>query len=94
MERAEGRGRSQDELLFDDTGFGVVLGQLRQTLLQRVPQEVQTLGCFAQTRLCLRGGHGAALVHIYETSIGTKPYSGGLRALNFFPDTPPHPPGS
>lgn len=38
--RAEGRGRSQDELLFDDAGFGVVFGQLCQTLLQRVPQEV------------------------------------------------------
>lgn len=40
MARAEGRGRSQDKLLFDDTGFGVVFGQLCQTLFQRVPQEV------------------------------------------------------
>lgn len=38
--RTEGRGRSQDELLFDDAGFGVVFRQFCQTLLQRVPQEV------------------------------------------------------
>lgn len=33
MARTEGRGRSQDELLFDDAGFRVVFRQLCQTLL-------------------------------------------------------------
>lgn len=58
--RAEGRGRGQDQLLFDDAGFGMVLWQLCQTLLQGVSEEVQALGRLAQTRLCLRSRRGAA----------------------------------
>lgn len=54
--RAEGGGGGQDQLLFDDAGFGMVLGQLGQALLQRVSEEVQALGRLAQTGLRLRSG--------------------------------------
>lgn len=53
MARAERRRRSQHELLFDDAGFGMVLRQLGQTLVQRIPQQVQPLGRLAEARLSL-----------------------------------------
>lgn len=53
--RAEGGRRSQHQLLFDEAGFGMVLGQLAQTVVQRVPEQVQPLGRLAETRLGLRG---------------------------------------
>lgn len=59
---AEGGGGGQDQLLFDDAGFGVVLGQLGQTLLQGVPEEVQALGRLAQTGLGLGRRRAAALL--------------------------------
>lgn len=54
MARAEGRGGSQDQLLFDDVGFGMVLWQLCQTLVQRIPQQVQPLRRLTETRLRLQ----------------------------------------
>lgn len=79
--RAEGRGGGQDQLLFDDAGFGMVLGQLGQTLLQRVPQEVQALGRLAQTGLCLQHGCGAALTHVHQD----KAVIGNLLTATFIP---------
>lgn len=54
MAGAEGRRGGQDQLLFDDAGLWMVLWQLCQALVQRISQQVQTLGGLAQTRLCLQ----------------------------------------
>lgn len=50
---AKGRWGRQDQLLFDDAGLGMVLWQLCQSPVQRVPQQVQPLRRLAQTRLRL-----------------------------------------
>lgn len=51
---AEGRRGGQKQLLLDDAGLGMVLGELQQPLLQSAPQQVQALGGLTQTRLSLR----------------------------------------
>lgn len=50
---AEGRGGSQHQLLLDEAGFGMILRELHQPLLQRTPEQVQTLGRLTQTTLSL-----------------------------------------
>lgn len=51
---AESRGGRQHQLLLDEAGLGVILGELLQPLLQRAPEQVQTLGRLAQTTLRLQ----------------------------------------
>lgn len=51
---AEGRGRGQHQLLLDEAGLGMVLGQLLQPLLQGAAQQVQTLGRLAEAALSLQ----------------------------------------
>lgn len=51
---AESRGGGQHELLLDEAGLGMILGQLHQPLLQRAPEQVQSLGRLAQTTLSLQ----------------------------------------
>lgn len=55
MAGAERRRGSQHKLLLDEAGFGMVLGQLAQALVQRVPQQVQPLGRLAEAGLGLQG---------------------------------------
>lgn len=50
----ERRGGGEHQLLFDEAGFGVVLRQLLQPLLQSTPEQVQALGGAAQTALGLQ----------------------------------------
>lgn len=40
---AEGRRGGQEQLLLDDAGLGMVLGEVQQPLLQSTPQQVQAL---------------------------------------------------
>lgn len=52
--RAESRGGGQHQLLLDEAGLGMILGQLLQPLLHRTPEKVETLGRLAQTTLSLK----------------------------------------
>lgn len=56
--RAESRGRCQRQLLLDEAGLGVILGELQQPLLQRAPEQVEALGRLAQATVSLQGTEG------------------------------------
>jgi len=50
---AEGRGGGEHQLLLDEAGLGVVLGELLQPLLQGAAEQVQALGRLAEPTLGL-----------------------------------------
>ncbi len=53
MAGAEGRGGGQHQLLLDEAGFGMILRELQQPLLQSAADQIQTLRRLAQTTLSL-----------------------------------------